>query len=134
MIVVDTNVIAYLLIEGEYTPHAEALFMRDSHWLAPLLWRSEFRNVLAQYMRGGQLSRSAALQLMTEAEELMSGGEYEPASADVLSCVDESACPAYDCEFLTLARRLEVPLFTSDKGLLAAFPASTIDLKQLLKH
>ena len=51
MIVVDSNVIAYLYLPGEYTSAAEALIERDSDWAAPLLWRSEFRNILAGYLR-----------------------------------------------------------------------------------
>jgi predicted nucleic acid-binding protein len=53
VIVVDTNVIAYLFIPCELTAGAESLFSRDPDWLAPLLWRSELRNVLAtQVCRG----------------------------------------------------------------------------------
>ncbi len=43
MIAVDTNVLAYLYLPGEYTAQAEALLERDPDWTAPVLWRSEFR-------------------------------------------------------------------------------------------
>ena len=48
MIVADTNVIAY---PSPYTELAERLFGTDPHWIAPVLWRSEMRNVLALYLR-----------------------------------------------------------------------------------
>ena len=53
MIVVDTNVLVYLLVPGEHTEQAERVFRRDPVWAAPLLWRSEFRNVLAVSVCGG---------------------------------------------------------------------------------
>ena len=43
MIVVDTNLLVYLLVPSGLTAQAEAVFEQDSQWIAPLLWRSEFR-------------------------------------------------------------------------------------------
>jgi hypothetical protein len=51
MIVVDSSVIAYLYLPGEHTAAAEALLEQGADWAAPILWRSEFRNILAGYMR-----------------------------------------------------------------------------------
>ena len=47
MIVVDTNIVAYLYLPGEHTAAVERLLERDPEWAAPILWRSEFRNILA---------------------------------------------------------------------------------------
>jgi len=60
MIVVDTNIICFLYLNGIYTGEAEQAFDRDPYWIAPLLWRSEFRNVLAGYIRKGVLTFSDA--------------------------------------------------------------------------
>ena len=46
MIVVDTNIIAYLHISGEFTPVAIQALEKDPHWIVPPLWQSEYRNVL----------------------------------------------------------------------------------------
>ncbi|HUW30348.1 MAG TPA: type II toxin-antitoxin system VapC family toxin, partial [Planctomycetota bacterium] len=62
MIVVDTNLIAYLLLGGEKTPGARSVFERDPKWAAPLLWRSEFRSVLAMFMRKGKLTTEKAME------------------------------------------------------------------------
>lgn len=125
MIVVDTNVLAYLYLPTEHTGRAEALLERDPEWLAPVLWRSEFRNMLAGYLRRGVLSLEAALDLQAEAESLMAGREYDVPSSSVLELVQGSDCSAYDCEFVALARQLGVPLVTRDTRLLKAFPAAT---------
>ena len=44
MIVVDVNVIAYLLINGEKTVEARSVRELDSDWIVPDLWRDEFLN------------------------------------------------------------------------------------------
>lgn len=51
MIVADTNIISYLLLPTTYSESVDAVFKLDSKWVAPLLWKSEFRNVLALYLR-----------------------------------------------------------------------------------
>jgi predicted nucleic acid-binding protein len=125
MIVVDTNVLAYLWLPGERTQAAERLLKRDPDWNAPLLWRSEFRNVLAGCLRRGDLSLETALQIADGAEGQMSGREFAVPSAQVLARVHESDCSAYDCEFVALADELGVSLITSDDKLLKSFPAIT---------
>lgn len=123
MIVVDTNVIAYLYLSSEHSDAAGALLARDNNWVAPMLWRSEFRNILALYLRKNVLALPDALVIMQEAERLMAGGEYETASVRVLTLAAESGCSAYDCEFVAVAKDLGVGLVAEDKALLRAFPA-----------
>jgi len=50
MIVVDTNVIGYLFLSNEQSLFAEQALKKDSEWAAPIIWRSQLRNVLAFYM------------------------------------------------------------------------------------
>lgn len=128
MIVVDTNVIAYLLLAGERTAQAEALLRHDAQWLAPRLWRSEFRNVLARYLRRQILALDEILAIAAEAETLMRGQEYEVPAFRVLQLVDTSDCSAHDCEFVALAQGLGLPLVTSDTQILQAFPDTAIPL------
>ncbi len=130
MIVVDTNVIGYLYLASERSAQAERALLLDPEWVAPVLWRSEFRNVLALYIRKGFLSLESALRIMEEATALMRGGEYEVASHQVLALVRESTCSAYDCEFVALARDLGVPLVTVDRRILEQFPDDAISLDE----
>ena len=122
MIVVDTNVIAYLYLEGEKSRHVERLLSVDSHWCAPVLWRSEFRSVLSLYLRKGYLSFDEVLLIIDHADKLLIDNEYELPAAHVMRLVNSSRCSAYDCEFVALAQHLVVPLVTTDNKILAEFP------------
>ena len=51
MIIADTNIISYLLLPTIYTDSVEKLYEIDPDWSAPILWKSEFRNVMALYLR-----------------------------------------------------------------------------------
>ena len=128
MIVVDSNVLAYLYLPGEYSTAAEALLEQDSDWAAPILWRSEFRNILAGYLRRKAITFEQAVSLQREAESLLEGAEFELESLAVLELVRESDCSAYDCEFIALAMKLDTKLVTMDKKLLRAFPKRAIAL------
>lgn len=129
MIVVDTNIIGYLFLTGVRSDQAELALRKDPRWAAPLLWRSELRNVLANYLRKGILDLADAQGIMAAAAELMSGREYQVTSLHVLDLVVESACSAYDCEFVALARDLAVPLVTVDRQILDQFPDMAISLE-----
>jgi predicted nucleic acid-binding protein len=107
VIVVDTDIIAYLYLQGEHTTQVEKVLQKDSEWIAPLLWRSEFRNVLVFYLRQGHLLIGDAQAIMREAESLLQGREYSVSSARVLDLAAASRCSAYDCEFVSLAQDLE---------------------------
>lgn len=128
MIVVDSNVLAYLYLPGEYTAVAEALMEHDPDWAAPVLWRSEFRNILAGYMRRGKLTFEQAHALQREAEDLLGGAEYEVDSRSVLELVRDSECSAYDCEFVALAMTLGTKLVTMDGKILRSFPDIAVAL------
>ena len=128
MIVVDSNVLAYLYLPGEYTTVAEALMEHDPDWAAPILWRSEFRNILAGYMRRGKLTFEQAYAIQSEAEDLLSGAEYELDSRSVLELVRDSECSAYDCEFVALAMKFGTKLVTMDGKVLRSFPSIAVAL------
>jgi predicted nucleic acid-binding protein len=121
VIVVDTNVLVHLHLSGDGRVAAEALLVSDPEWVAPALWRSEFRNALATQLRRGALTLDQALLVQAEAEGLMSGGEYDVDSDTVLRLADSSGCSAYDCEYVALAKRLGCRLVTRDEQVLRAF-------------
>jgi len=129
MIVADTNTIAYLYLNSEKSDQAERLLMLEPKWIAPNLWKSEFRNVLTLYLRKNILTFDEILIITQQAENLMFENEYELSSTHILQLVNASNCSAYDCEFVALAKLLNIPLITADKKIIKEFPsiAQTID-------
>ena len=132
MIVVDTNSISYLLLPTAFSDSADALYRKDPNWVAPTLWKSEFRNVLALYLRKRIITLEKALQLQETAESLMRQNEYDIASSQVLALVNSSNCSSYDCEFVALANHLNAQLVTQDKKLLREFPSVAISISKFL--
>ncbi len=124
MIVADTNILAYLFLPTEHTAKAESLLKASPKWAVPTLWRSEFRNVLALYLRKNLLTLEQAVSIQAEAESLLQETEYMVNSLDVLNLVQQSKCSAYDCEFVALAQNLKLPLITMDKQILKEFAAT----------
>ena len=122
MIVVDVNVLAYLLIPGKYTNSAERLLEADAVWAAPRLWRSELRNVLATYLRSNLLELADAGMLFQRASEIICTEEYEVETSEVLRLSKRSKCSAYDCEYIALAEFLDLEFVTADAKLAKAFP------------
>jgi predicted nucleic acid-binding protein len=128
VIVVDANVLLYLLIPGKHTADAERWLEHDPDWAVPRLWRSEVRNVLATYLRAGRIEQAEALALFQRAVLIIGLEEYEVETVEVLRLAQASGCSAYDCEYVALAQFLDVPLVTADRKLRLAFPGCTLAL------
>jgi len=122
MIVVDTNIIANFWLPSEHTDLCDRLFERDPYWIAPLLWKSEFRNVVLLYMRKKLLGLPEALQITEKAENQFNDREFHVNSIQVFELAIRSGCSSYDSEFISLAEDLDVQLITMDEQLLRAFP------------
>ena len=132
MIVADTNIISYLFLPTTYSEQASQLYKVDADWVAPELWRSEFRNVLALYMRQNILSLTEVMAIQDEAESMMNDREFSLPSIAVMNLIASSTCSAYDCEFVALAKQLSVKLVTQDKKLLREFPQTAISIDDFL--
>ncbi len=129
MIVVDTNVIAYLLIEGDRTEAARQSWQEDPDWYAPPLWRSEFLNVLAVSVRAGVLSAVAAQRAWLGSLTLMGEREVEVAGGKVLETAIARGLSAYDAQFVVAATNLGAQLVTSDQRILEAWPEGAISME-----
>lgn len=126
MIVIDTNILAHFWLPSDHTELCEQLFQWDPEWVAPLLWKSEFRNVVILYMRKKLIGLPEAIQLTEKAENQMKNREFHVNSVRVYSLADKSGCSSYDCEFISLAEELGVKLVTMDKQILHSFPERSV--------
>jgi predicted nucleic acid-binding protein len=132
VIVVDTNVIHYCWVRGQNTEIAQAVWQKDPEWHAPILWRSELRNVLTAYLRRGLLTRAQIAGILNIADQALAEREHILPDDLVLDVVANSALTAYDAEFVALATALSVPLVTADKAVLKAFPDRTLTMETFL--
>jgi predicted nucleic acid-binding protein len=133
MIVVDTNIIAYLHISGKSTSSALLLLKRDPYSIAPPLWQSEFRNVLVNYGRHDVMTLDVVTKLMEQALSTMQNREIVPSSELVLSLATNSNCSCYDCEFVALALETGAQLITADKRIVSTFPKTASFLEEFVK-
>lgn len=131
VVVVDTNILAYLLISGDRTTEAQALFVQDTDWKSEAFLLVEFSNILATYQRLGELSGSQAQGLLNEAEARMNSLIILP-HITALRTARKFSVSAYDARFLATAENLGARLVTEDKKLRAAAPALTQSLAEAL--
>jgi len=131
VVVIDTNVLAYLLIEGDRTLEAQALYARDAEWRSEGFLVIEFSNVLSTYVRSGGMTRTQAETLLAEAERRMRGLVNVP-HAQAMRAAEKFSVSAYDARFLAAAQSLGGKLVTEDARLRASAPALTCSLSEAL--
>jgi predicted nucleic acid-binding protein len=122
MIVVDTNILAHFWLPSDATELCDELYQKDPQWIAPVLWRSEFRNVVTLYLRKELIDLAEAMLIMEKAELQMKDQQFQVNSVQVLHHASQSSCSSYDCEFVSLAKDLDLALITLDNQLLREFP------------
>ncbi len=127
LVVVDTNILAYLLIAGDHTREAQALFAQDPDWRSEAFVHVEFSNILATYQRMGDLSRAQVERLLNEAETRLHSLVNLPHIAALRTAL-QFAVSASDARFLATAENLGKRLVTEDAKLRAAAPALTQSL------
>lgn len=129
MIVADTNIVAYFLIDGDHTTRAEAVRARDGHWRVPPLFVHEWISVIAAHVRADLFDRDEAIRTYRRGLAIV---RVEQAPVDVIRVLNPhvaTGCSTYDCQFIELAERLCVPLVTLDGQVLAANTGVAVDLE-----
>ena len=130
LIVVDTNLIAYTLLEGPYTPLALRVREKDPEWSLPPLWRHEFLNVLVTYAQHGGLEPAEALAVWGRALKLLAPCEHIVDLTVAFHLAVIHRVSAYDAQFIALAQSLNVLCLTEDRHLLKTFPRLAISMRQ----
>ena len=131
--VVDTNVVAYLLLGTEaFIEEAKTCFRTVANPLAPAHWEAELTNVVWMAVRTGILSPGEGPVRLSLARRL---GVESVTTATLcqgaLLRSIASGVPVYDTLFVELAARTGYPLITFDKAVLKAFPNIAIRPRQL---
>jgi len=132
MQVVDTNVIAYLLLQGDCTQPARELFARDPDWRSDTFVLVEFCNVLATMVRTRSLASVRAREALRKAEQILEPGLHPAAHGASLVSAEKFGVSAYDARFLVVAQMLGARLVTEDARLRRAAPGLTQSLEQAL--
>jgi predicted nucleic acid-binding protein len=120
VIVVDTMILAYSVLETRWTEECRRLRAAENRWIAPTYAEVELMNVMWLHMRRGDFPPHAALLLYRTARTfLKSLQSVEEGEAFRIAADDD--CSVYDARFVALARQRGVPLITYDRRLLDTF-------------
>jgi predicted nucleic acid-binding protein len=122
--VVDTNVVAYLLLgTGRFVDEARSFMTSIDEAWAPAIWEAELANAMWMAVRHKVLPLDEAAKRLTLADGL--GLQTVPDRTlwqGALVRAHEANVAVYDTLFIELAVREQVSLATFDAGLLKAFP------------
>jgi len=121
-VVLDTNVLAALLLPSVSSLDLEVQLRLDEDWRVPPLWRSEFRHVLLKHVRADLMEPDLAIELWTKALERLELCEHLVLGDKVLDLAIRFGCSSYDAEYVVLAKELNCRLLTFDRKLLQLFP------------
>jgi predicted nucleic acid-binding protein len=125
VLVVDANVVVYLLADSERTADARRLWAADHDWWAPRLIVYELANVFTRLVRARALALEAAMAGLETGVRVVRILQRDPPASRILEIASKSGLSAYDATYLAAAEQLRAPLVTEDVRLLRAAPQMT---------
>jgi len=133
--VLDASVALSWYLPGQGSFLAEAVYRRlnagADEAAAPLLWRTEIAAVLVKSNRRGVLTDARARAALNDAEALpIALHDIRLGSEELYGLARRYNLSVYDVHYFELARRLELPLATLDRGLKAAARRHHVPLHQ----
>ena len=122
--VVDTNVVAYLLLgTEEFVEESRAFIGALDEGIAPAVWEAELANVVWMAVRRGVMALEEGGNRLTAAAHLpIRSVSNQSLWHGALVRGVHAGIAAYDALFAELAVREALPLATFDRAILAAFP------------
>ena len=114
MIVVDANVIIYMVYETSFSPLARQVHAADPDWVVPDLWEAEVLNGLMNELRAGHTRLDDVIEAARNTALLVAGKSHRCDRTTILRTADEARLTAYDAYYVALARALGVKLVTED--------------------
>jgi predicted nucleic acid-binding protein len=132
MIVADTNLVVQLTLRLAQTEQARNVYQRDSDWVLPELWRHEYLNVLANYLRFDHTPMETLLAAWQQATSLFKNSVKPVDMLQALRLAGDLNISAYDAQYLALAQTFDIKLVTEDRKLRKAAPDMTLSMQALL--
>ena len=132
MVLVDTNIVAHLLLAGEPGVAARALYKKDPDWRSEPLIFFELTNVLATSIRTGGVSRTKAMEALDKAHQIFDEVLHAISDRDALDVAAQFRISGYDARFIAAAGSLGARLVTEDARLRKAAPTLTCSLAEAL--
>lgn len=133
MIVVDVNILAFYIIDGNRTADTNILREMDAKWMVPSFWSVEFQSILWKYVRYDGMPMGMAQDYLGKALEIFTPNEVTPAPDIVLRDAFNWKISVYDAQYVSLARQFGVPCITEDVLVQKACPDIAISLAQFIK-
>ncbi len=133
--VLDANVVlSFLLLEG--SAYADAIFQkhlaRGATAHVPSLWHLEIRNVLFLKERAKKLAAGEAHQALASLASLTIVTDAHTTAVSTLMHLERlmlhHGLTSYDATYVELAYRLDVPIATQDKEIIAAAKSLKISI------
>jgi predicted nucleic acid-binding protein len=132
-LVVDANILVYMLLDGEKSPAARRLHELHPDWVCPTILRHEFMNICVTYQRAGGFSREECLALLQTGMALISGREVDIDPGAAVGIAIDLDLSAYDAQYVAAALALKSLLVTEDRLVLARAPAVARSLEDWVR-
>ena len=124
-LVLDASIALAWYLPGQGNEYASSVYERLNSGAdqasAPLLWRVELASVLLRSHRRGDISEAHALQALADAEQLpIALFDVQLTGTDIFRLGKHYRLSGYDAVYFELARRLNLPIASADRGIRSA--------------